>query len=244
MNYRLIAALVIIAALTVFYIWRINLDTSELPLEATTDLKNISYEIEGNEVALMNGLSEIETAPGSASKIVTKYFGNEVRYDFNGDGMEDVAFLLTQERGGSGTFFYIAAALGSATGYSGKNAIFLGDRIAPQATEFRDGQIIVNFAERKPGEPMTALPSVGVSKYFEIKNSQLVEINPIAKETLCPEGSRKAEICAQIYAPVCALVQIQCMRAPCDPVRETFSNSCEACKNSLVKSYLPGGCKK
>jgi len=35
------------------------------------DYKNISYMIEGKEVALVNGYSEVEIAPGSASKIIT-----------------------------------------------------------------------------------------------------------------------------------------------------------------------------
>ena len=34
--------------------------------------------------------------------------------------------------------------------------------------------------------------------------------------------------CTMEYAPVCASVQVQCITAPCDPVRETFSNTCMA----------------
>ena len=54
---------------------------------------------------------------------------------------------------------------------------------------------------------------------------------------------KRAEMCAQVYAPVCATVNIQCIKAPCYPIRETFSNSCEACRNSLVPSYTAGACK-
>lgn len=42
--------------------------------------------------------------------------------------------------------------------------------------------------------------------------------------------------------PVCALVQIQCIKAPCNPIRQTFTNPCEACRNSLVNSYYFGNC--
>lgn len=35
-------------------------------------------------------------------------------------------------------------------------------------------------------------------------------------------------ICTRIYQPVCAQKQVQCFRAPCPPVRQTFSNACEA----------------
>ena len=59
----------------------------------------------------------------------------------------------------------------------------------------------------------------------------------------CTEEQRNAEACIQIYDPVCANVNIQCIRAPCDPVYETFSNACMACMNSLVESYAVGECE-
>ena len=34
--------------------------------------------------------------------------------------------------------------------------------------------------------------------------------------------------CTMEYAPVCALVQVQCIRAPCNPVEQTFGNKCMA----------------
>jgi len=123
--------------------------------------KNITYEVEGQTVTLENK---------------THYFGNEAFGDLNGDGKEDIAFLLTQSPGGSGTFFYVAVALKITDGWQGTNAVFLGDRIAPQTTEIRDGEIIVNYAERKLNEPMTTPPSVGVSKYLKIVNNRLVEV--------------------------------------------------------------------
>lgn len=144
--------------------------------KSTVDARNATYIIEGKEFTLVNGKSEKEIAPGSASKIITQYFGNEVKADFNGDGIEDVAVLLTQDSGGSGTFYYVAVALGLKDGYKGTNAIFLGDRIAPQTTEFQNGEIIVNYADRKPGEPMVAIPSVGVSKYVKVSDGSLAEV--------------------------------------------------------------------
>ena len=130
------------------------------------DYKNTAYLIEGQSVTLKNGSAESELAPDSASKSVTKYFGNDASGDLNGDGRIDQVFLLTQDNGGSGTFYYLAVALATNNGYKGLNTILLGDRIAPQTTEIKDGQIIVNYAERKAGEPMTTAPSVGVSRYF------------------------------------------------------------------------------
>jgi len=140
------------------------------------DEKNTTYIIDGREVVLVNGRAEEWSAPGAESKTITLYFGNEVKADFNSDGIEDIAFLLTQDSGGSGTFYYVVAALGTNSGYNGTNAVFLGDRIAPQTTEFKNDTIIVNYAERKPGEPFTTQPSVGVSKYLKVFNSELIEV--------------------------------------------------------------------
>lgn len=160
-------------------------DTGKPPIAEATEgiaggteaagYQNLTFEVEGIMVSLVNGISEVEAAPGSAIKIVTKYFGNEAFGDLNGDGKEDVAFLITQDGGGSGTFYYIVAALKTETGYQGTNAIFLGDRIAPQTTQIENGLIVVNYADRKPDEPITAQPSVGVSKRIKVLDGKLVE---------------------------------------------------------------------
>lgn len=90
-------------------------------------------------------------------------------HDLNGDGREDVAFLLTQNQGGSGTFYYIVAALNTERGWVGSQALLLGDRIAPQTTEIGDNDlVVVNYADRAPGEPMTAQPSVGKSIWLKL----------------------------------------------------------------------------
>lgn len=147
------------------------------PSAPFSDYKNGTYSIEGVDITLVNGYAETEFAPGSISRLVTRYFGNEATGDLTGDGVADAAFLLTQDGGGSGTFYYVVAALETPDGYKGTNAVFLGDRIAPQTTEIRDGEIIVNYADRNPGEPMTAQPSVGVSKYFRVENGMLVAVS-------------------------------------------------------------------
>jgi hypothetical protein len=140
------------------------------------DQKNGTYTIDGREITLQNGRSEVETAPGSSSKITTEYFGNEADGDLNGDGINDKAFILTQNTGGTGTFYYLAAFVSEGAGYRGTNTIFLGDRIAPQTTEVAKGMIAANYAERKPDEPMTARPSMGVSKYAVFENGSLKEV--------------------------------------------------------------------
>jgi heat shock protein HslJ len=146
---------------------------SEKQAYAAADYKDAEYMIDGARVRLVDGVAETEAAPGSASKISTRYFGNELRTDLDGDGREDVVFLITQNTGGSGTFYYAVAALNTERGYVGSDAYLLGDRIAPQTTEVSRNPshvrvIVVNYAAHAQGEPMTARPSVGNSVYLKL----------------------------------------------------------------------------
>jgi len=49
-------------------------------------------------------------------------------------------------------------------------------------------------------------------------------------------------VCTEEYAPVCGEIQIQCIRAPCYPIKQTFSNACEMSKNSLAHRAYDGVC--
>lgn len=143
-----------------------------------TDYQNISYIIDGVSVKLNDGVSEVEVMPGSASKIMTRYFGNEFITDLNADGRQDVVFLLTQNNGGSGTFFYVVAALNIKDGYIGSDGYLLGDRISPQTIGLSQNSrhknvVVVNYVDRKEDEPMSAQPSVGKSVYLKLDESDM-----------------------------------------------------------------------
>jgi len=58
----------------------------------------------------------------------------------------------------------------------------------------------------------------------------------------CTQEQKNAEVCIEIYQPVCATINVQCITTPCPPVLETFSNSCKACQNFLAESYTMGEC--
>lgn len=163
-------ALVVVA---VGGVWFWTRDTGVVPAQMSVDYKDATYMIDGQQIKLHDGVATTEAAPGSAAQIVTRYFGNELKTDLNGDGFDDIVFLLTQERGGSGTFFYVVAALKTDKGYVGSDGFLLGDRIAPQSTNVSQNPkqryvIVVNYADRAPNEPMTSRPSVGKSAYLKL----------------------------------------------------------------------------
>lgn len=140
----------------------------------TAPYRSLRYTIEGQPVQLQDGVAEREAAPGSASKVVTRYLGNELHKELNGDGRDDVALLLTQDRGGSGTFYYVVAALQTEDGWIGSHAMLLGDRIAPQAITSGPGKsIVVSYAEHASGEPVAAPPSRGMSRQLILDGETL-----------------------------------------------------------------------
>lgn len=176
----IIIAIVIVAAIAAFYAFNSYI-YEQKQAYAPSDYKNAEYIIEGQRVRLMNGVAETEAAPGSASKITTRYFGNEVMTDLDGDGRQDVAFLLTQDSGGSGTFYYAVAALNTDRGYVGSEGLLLGDRIAPQTTEKGAGKIIiVNYADRRPEESFSTPPSVGKSIWL-LLDPQSMQFGEVAQ---------------------------------------------------------------
>lgn len=168
-------AMVLIAA---FYLLNSYI-YSEKQATGVPSYKDAEYNIGWKRVQLENGLAETESAPGSVSKITTRYFGNEYKTDLNSDGREDVVFLLTQETGGSGTFYYAVAALNTERGYIGSDGYLLGDRVAPKNIGMSPNPrhknvIVVNYADRATGEPMTASPTIGKSAYLKLDASNVM----------------------------------------------------------------------
>lgn len=136
------------------------------------------YIIEKQEICLVNGRHEAAAAPGSAATIKTSIFSRPVYGDLDGNANDDAAFFMVQNSGGSGVFYYVAAAMNINGAFTGTHAVFLGDRISPQTIQIQDGVIIVNYAERKAGEPMATPPSMGVSRYWMVKENRLMETTP------------------------------------------------------------------
>jgi len=152
------------------------------------DYKHATYLVDGRRVTLTNGVSAMEAAPGSAATIVTRAFGHEVRKDLDGDGREDIVFLLTQAMGGSGTFFYVVAALNTPAGYVGSQGLLLGDRIAPHTIASGPGAlVVVTYADRAPGESFTVPPSV--------EKRLWLLLDPTTRQfvTVAPEGAGEGD---------------------------------------------------
>ena len=73
--------------------------------------------------------------------------------------------------------------------------------------------------------------------------SQLTPV-PKLEEHFCTQEQRQADVCIQLYKPVCGWFnpeKIQCIKYPC---ANTYSNSCFACTNPDVLYWTEGECPK
>lgn len=140
--------------------------------------QNISYSIDGESIQLVNGKAERLITPDSTTKETYTLFGEPTFGDIDSDGDLDAVSYLTRDGGGSGIFYYVVVAVNASGTYRGTNAMFLGDRIAPQNINFLNGKAVANFAERKVGEPFTTPPSMGKSVWIHLdtKTNQIGEL--------------------------------------------------------------------
>jgi hypothetical protein len=142
------------------------------------------YQVDGQLVRLSGGLAEAPAAPGSATRVRTAIYGEPTYGDLDGDGIDDAALFLLHDPGGSGTFYYLAAALRTGDGYRGTNAVLLGDRVAPQTIVIRNGVLVARYLDRRPGEPMAAAPTVGVTKVLVLQGGEVVDVPMTGPEGL------------------------------------------------------------
>lgn len=56
-------------------------------------------------------------------------------------------------------------------------------------------------------------------------------------------ASDEPTMCTMEYMPVCAAVQVQCIKAPCPPINQTFGNTCTMKANKNATFLYDGECK-
>lgn len=174
MKKYIIPAVIGCAAVFILVVFLSGKSAKQNEMLSGADPANTTYLIDDKQVTLIGGVAE-EVIDDSSTTIRTAIFDQPVIGDLDNDGDKDMALLLQQQGGGSGIFYYLAVALQNPDKTAqGLNALFVGDRIAPQTIQIKDGMIILNYAERKPDEPMSAQPSIGVSLYAGVEGGSLI----------------------------------------------------------------------
>ena len=144
---------------------------------------NATYTIDGSTFQLRNGTFSRPAAPDSAARETITVFDAPVFGLLDGDQETDAAVILVYEGGGSGRFYYLAAAINGPGGYRGTNALFLGDRVIPQAAQIRNRAIVTAIKDRRPSEPFASAPTVDVTRYAIVSDNRLVAVPPIQQQS-------------------------------------------------------------
>ena len=74
-----------------------------------------------------------------------QYFGNEAHGDLNGDGLDDIAFIISRNDPDRGILYYLAGSLATENGHAGTNLLFLGDKVEPKSISIATGTIDVAY---------------------------------------------------------------------------------------------------
>jgi hypothetical protein len=159
--------------------------TEALPVSNPRD---VTFLVEEEPVQLRNGYAVHPVAPGSASLIRTQLSGAPVYADIDGDGDSDALFFLVRDSGGSGTFYYVVAALKVDDGYRGGKAVFIGDRIAPQRLDVLQGVVVVDYLEHAPAQPLAAQPALPRTAWFVAEGDLLIRIGTLEPGEQIIEG--------------------------------------------------------
>lgn len=155
-----VALAVALAAVAVFVFVRDTRHGEDAAAVNNQPVGSLDVTIENRSFTLVDGVAEKPAAPDSAAKDTLRMVGPEVRGDVTGDGAPEVALLLSNDSGGSGTFYYAVLAIANGNSWHATNALPLGDRIKPKGIEFTDGHFVYRFLERAPGQPMAETPTV------------------------------------------------------------------------------------
>lgn len=136
---------------------------------------NTAYLIEGQLVALQDGVATLPVSPGSVVMTQTQVLDAEAFADVNGDGTEDVVFALSQSTGTAEPRYYVAVALETSVGFIGSAAYFLGEQLVIEGISYENG--IINV-ETQPQTDSGDGGSVGaiVSLQFDSMTGQIVPV--------------------------------------------------------------------
>ena len=139
------------------------------------DPSNATFVFDDGSISLSSGKYETKITSGSALTEEIDLMDKFGYGDINQDGKNDTALLLAQYGGGSGVFIYVAAYVSGPVSYKGSDAIFIGDRIAPQSLSIDGKTITVKYLDRGPNDPFSAEPTISTTKQFIYQSGKLQE---------------------------------------------------------------------
>lgn len=134
------------------------------------DPYNHSYSVEKEKVTLRNGHSRVRI-PGTTAVIITEVIHKPVYADLDGDNGREAVSILMQHTGGTGSFYYLAAA---GEGRNTVESYFLGDRVQIVSLKIVENLIEVEYYDRVLDQSMASKPTLKISKKFKLDGKNIV----------------------------------------------------------------------
>jgi len=140
-------------------------ESSQSVAQAAQDPANAGYYIDGILYTLVNG--ELEQ-PIEESTSVNKFKLLEFKAtgDLNKDGTDDVAVVITNDAGGTGTFYYLSIFTSGTPVV--ENTYNFGERVEVKDLTFTDGKFQVTYLDRSPDQDMASEPSIEITTIAEM----------------------------------------------------------------------------
>ena len=134
--------------------------------QAPADPANAGYYIDGIVYTLVNG--ELEQAIEDSTTVNKfKLLDFKASGDINKDGTDDVAVVVTNDAGGSGTFYYLAIFTSGSSPVI-ENTSYLGDRIVVKDITFTNNQFQVKYLDRDSEADMASDPTIEITGIAEM----------------------------------------------------------------------------
>ena len=181
MRKTIIIVIILAVAVTLYALWD-SFSADKTGVSITDDdgtfhqdPSNATFTIDDELVTLSAGRNERAITPESSLTEETILLDKFAYGDINADGKEDTLLLLARYGGGSGTFIYLAAFVSGPVTYRGSNAVFIGDRIAPQSISLNGAIVTVEYLDRGPDDAFAVEPTILTTKQFIYRNGELAE---------------------------------------------------------------------
>ncbi len=129
-------------------------------------------------VTLVNGRWEGEPfVPGGASRLLVGLMdGFALSGDLDGDDQDELAVVLWESSGGSGTFYYLAVLGDQGSGCVNMGTSLIGDRIRVEGGRIGDGKIELHVVRQGPDDPACCPSQRGVMSW-RLRHGRLVRID-------------------------------------------------------------------
>ncbi len=110
-----------------------------------------------------------------ATEVDTVLLQSSAFGDLDGDGVSDGAAVVAVQRGGSGSYYYLAALLDRDGIPQQAGAVLLGDRVQVQSVTIEEGLIEVKMKTHAAGDPMCC-PTVEVTRSYRLSDGTLAAV--------------------------------------------------------------------